>query len=187
MKPHGPWQILHSTDVYRDPWIEVRRDDVIRPDGKQGTHAVVCMKPGVCVVALDDEGFVHLTGEFHYGIGRDSIEGASGGIEPGETALDTARRELEEELGLKAARWTELGTVDPFTTIVVSPTRLFLAEDLSQVPPQPEGTELIRRVRMSLAEAVQQVLDSRITHGPTCVLLLKIEHRPGPQASHSAR
>ncbi len=78
VQPHGPWQILRSNDIYRDPWIEVRCDDVIRPDGREGTHVVVQMKPGVCVVALDEEGFVHLTGEFHYGIGRDSVEGVSG-------------------------------------------------------------------------------------------------------------
>ena len=71
------------------------------------------------------------------GIGRDSIEGVSGGIEPGETARGTAERELEEELGLRAERWTELGTVDPFTTIVVSPTRLYLAEGLTQGPTRP--------------------------------------------------
>lgn len=187
MQPHGPWQILRSNDIYRDPWIEVRCDDVIRPDGREGTHVVVQMKPGVCVVALDEEGFVYLTGEFHYGIGRDSVEGVSGGIEPGETALETARRELREELGLKAARWTELGSVDPFTTIVVSPTRLFLAEGLSGVAPQPEGTERIRCVRVPLTEAVRQVLESRITHGPTCVLLLKVHHHLGQRASNSAR
>lgn len=175
MKPHGPWRILASKEVYRDPWIDVRRDDVIRPDGKEGSHCVVQMKPGVCVVALDTDGFVHLTEEFHYGIGRDSVEGVSGGIEPGETALGTAQRELEEELGLRAERWTDLGSVDPFTTIVVSPTRLYLAEGLSEVACRPEGTEVIRRVKMPLREAVSRVIDSRVTHGPTCVLLLKIE------------
>lgn len=174
MKPHGPWKILGSNEIYRNPWIEVRRDDVIRPDGKEGTHCVVHMKPGVCVVALDQEEMVHLTDEFHYGIGRDSLEGVSGGIEPGESALETAKRELEEELGLKAGRWTDLGSVDPFTTIVVSPTRLYLAEQLSDGVRRPEGTELIRRVTMPLREAISRVMEGRITHAPTATLLLKI-------------
>ncbi len=179
MKPHGPWKIVASSSIYRDPWIEVRRDDVIRPDGQEGTHCVVEMKPGVCVAALDEEGYVYLTDEFHYGIGRDSIEGVSGGIEPGETPLDTAGRELEEELGLRAQRWTDLGTVDPFTTIVVSPTRLYLAEGLSEVERRPEGTELIRRVKIRLSEALCRVQNGQITHGPTCVLLLKIGRQAG--------
>lgn len=174
MKPHGPWKILGSRDVYHDPWIEVQRDDVIRPDGKEGTHCVIRMKAGVCVVARDEQEILYLTDEFHYGIGRNSIEGVSGGIEPGEDALETAQRELEEELGLKAECWTELGSVDPFTTIVVSPTRLYLAEGLTEVECCPEGTELIRRVTIPQAEAVSRVMDGRITHSPTCVLLLKI-------------
>jgi len=174
LQTHGPWKILRSTEVYRDPWLDVRRDDVIRPDGEDGTHCVVSMKAGVCVAALDDEGNVYLTEEFHYAIGRESIEGVSGGIEQGESPLETAQRELEEELGLRADRWTELGVIDPFTTIILSPTRLFLAEGLSEGVCQPEGTEQIRRVKMPLADAIAQVLDSRISHGPTSTLLLKI-------------
>ena len=81
MKPHGPWQILASHEVYRDPWIELQKDDVIRPDGRQGTHCIVRMKPGVSVLPLDDDGTVYLTDEFHYGIGRQAIErDASGAL-----------------------------------------------------------------------------------------------------------
>jgi ADP-ribose pyrophosphatase len=172
MKQHGPWQIRSSVEVYRDPWIEVQKDEVIRPDGADGTHCIVRMKPGVSVVPLDADGFVYLTEEFHYGVGRLGLEAVSGGIEPGETAQSTAHRELQEELGIVAGRLHYLTTVDPFTTIIVSPTQLFLAEDLRFVDDAPEGTELIRRVRMRLAEALDAVRSGRITHAPTCVLLL---------------
>jgi hypothetical protein len=84
VKRHGPWQIIESHEVYRDPWVAVRRDNVIRPDGKPGTHSVVMLKPGVTVLAIDDETNVYLTEEFHYGVGRITIEAVSGGIEPGE-------------------------------------------------------------------------------------------------------
>ena len=173
MKPHGPWQIVGSREVYRDPWIEVQCDDVIRPDGRQGTHCVVRMKPGVSVLPVDDDGTVYLTDEFHYGIGRQAIEVVSGGIEPGDDPLATAQRELAEELGIQAGEWHDLGLVDPFTTIVVSPTRLFLARGLTFGQTAQEGTERIGIVQCSLAEAVEMVLDSRITHGPSCVLILK--------------
>ncbi len=173
MKQHGPWKIRGTQNVYTDPWIDVRRDDVIRPDGADGTHCVVEMKPGVSVLPLDDEGFVYLTEEFHYGVGRTTIETVSGGIEPGEDARGTAERELQEELGIRAGRWTDLGTVDPFTSIVVSPTGLFLARDLTFVDTAPEGTEQIRLVKVGLGEAVEWVVSSKITHGPSCVLILK--------------
>ena len=176
MKQHGPWKIRASREVYKDPWIEVRKDEVIRPDGVDGTHCVVSLKPGVSVLPLDGQGFVHLTEEFHYGIGRTTIETVSGGIEPGEDARSTAARELEEELGIRARRWTDLGMVDPFTSVVVSPTGLFLARDLRFVETAPEGTEQIRPVKIKLAQAVDWVISSKITHGPSCVLILKARH-----------
>jgi ADP-ribose pyrophosphatase len=182
---HGPWQILESHHVYRDAWIAVRKDDVIRPDGKLGTHSVVTSKPGVTVLAMDDERNVYLTEEFHYGVGRITIEAVSGGIEPGECPLETAKRELREELGIEAEEWIGLGVVDPFTASVVSPTQLYLARKLRFGDQAPEGTEQIRCVKMTSAEAVQGVVDSEITHGPSCVLILKaaLESAGRPKAS----
>ena len=173
MQQHGPWQIVQSHEVYRDPWIAVRKDNVIRPDGQPGTHSVVTIKPGVCVLAIDDGQQVYLTVEFHYSVGRTTIEAVSGGIEPDEEPLLTAKRELQEELGIGADDWTDLGVVDPFTASVVSPTRLYLARKLTFGDQAPEGTEQIRCLKMPLTEAVQKVMTSEITHGPSCVLILK--------------
>jgi ADP-ribose pyrophosphatase len=176
MKTHGPWTIVSSRPVYRDPWIAVRCDEVIRPDGRPGTHAVVDIKPGVAVLALDAAGFVYLTDEFHYGVGRHTLEVVSGGCDPGEDPLATAQRELREELGIAAAEWTALGVVDPFTSVGVSPTRLYLARQLTFGEHAQEGTERIRCVKMTLAEAISGVMDGRITHGPSGVLLFKTHH-----------
>jgi ADP-ribose pyrophosphatase len=170
---YGPWKIVASHSIYRDPWVELDRDDVIRPDGLPGSHSIVRLKPGVCVLALDGQGHVHLTEEFHYAVGRISIEAVSGGVELGESPAQTACRELEEELGILAAKWTDLGTVDPFTTVVVSPTQLFLAEDLQFTATRPEGTEQIRPLRMELSEALRMVESGAISHAPTCVLILR--------------
>ena len=65
MKQHGPWQIVNSSTVYRDPWMTVTKDDVVRPDGVPGTHSVVSIKPGVSVLPMNEDGQVHLTDEFH--------------------------------------------------------------------------------------------------------------------------
>jgi|SRR5581483_11447234 len=175
MRPHGPWQIVQTREIYRDPWIDVRVDDVIRPDGKPGIHSIIQIKPGVSVLALDDERYVYLTEEFHYAVGRVTLEAVSGGRDAREEPLAAARRELREELGLLADAWTDLGEVDPFTSNVVSPTRLFLAETLRHVTDAPEGTEQIRRVRVPLDTAVAMVWDGRITHAPSCVLILKVD------------
>ena len=173
MKQHGPWQIVEQHLVYEDPWISVRKDDVIRPDGRPGTHTVIDLKPGVSVLAMDDDDNVYLTEEFHYGVGRVTIETVSGGMEPDEDALTTARRELQEELGLQAEEWEHLGVCDPFTANVMSPTQLYLARKLTFGDHSQEGTEKIRCVKMSLDDAVQQVMDSQITHAPSCLVILK--------------
>ena len=77
--------------------------------------------------------------------------------------------------GITADEWTDLGVCDPFTSVVVSPTRLFLARSLTFGPTALEGTEQIHCRKMPFSEAVQMVYDSRITHASSCLLILKTE------------
>lgn len=175
MRKHGPWTIKETNQVYQDPYVELHVDKVIRPDGNNGLHVVVKIKPGVCVIAMDTQQQLHLTREFHYAVGRESVEGVSGGIEPGEDPLPCAQRELQEEVGLHAENWQYLMTVDPFTTIMESPTRLYLATELTPVPKALEGTETIETVVMPIAEAVEAVESGLITHAPTCVAILLVD------------
>ncbi len=162
-----------TAEVYRTPWVEVVEDKVIRPDGTPGLFTTVRLRPGVSVLALDEEGFVHLTSEYRYAVERESVEVVSGGVEDGETPLDAAQRELREELGLEAREWIDLGPVDPFTSIVLSPARLYLARGLTHVAHAREGTEIISALRVPLSEAVEMVVRGEVTHGPSCVLILK--------------
>jgi ADP-ribose pyrophosphatase len=174
MREHGPWKIRSGREVHRDPWVRLTVDEVIRPDGTPGTFSVVHVKRGTCVLPIDEDGFVYLAEEFRYAVGRTSLEVVGGGIDAGEEPLAAARRELKEELGIEASRWTDLGSVDPFTSMVLSPARLFLATGLTFGEHAREGTEQICCVRIPLDGAVQAVLDGRITHGPSCVLILKV-------------
>lgn len=173
MKQHGPWQIVESNEKYRDPWVTLRRDEVIRPDGKPGSYVVVNLKPGVCVLAIDEKNNAYLTREFHYGVGRVTLEAVSGGIDGDEEPLVAAKRELQEEIGIEAKTWTDLGSTDPFTANVVSPTKMYLATDLTFVDAQPEGTELIDRVKLPFDQVVERVMDSVVTHSPSCLTILK--------------
>ncbi len=175
-KKNGPWVIKSTVSKYKNPWIEVNEDQVIRPDGKPGIFGIVKMISGVSVLPLDDDGFVYLTEEFRYALGRDSIEAVSGGIDGSEKPLDAAKRELEEELGIHAQEWISLGVVNPFTSVVHSPAYLFLAKKLKFSTKNPEGTEIIKTKKMKIEDAIKMVLESKITHGPTCVLILKAAH-----------
>ena len=172
----GLWLVEESVQKYKNAWIEVSEDQVIRPDGNAGAFATVRMKPGVSVLAIDDLAQVYLTSEYKYALERESIEVVSGGIDEEEPAPVAARRELREELGIEAAEWIDLGLVDPFTSAIHSPATLFLARKLTLVTPEPEGTEVIKVLKLDLNEAVRMVIESEITHGPSCVLILKTYH-----------
>jgi len=176
-REHGPWTIERSEEVYRNPFIAVREDRVRQPDGQPGSYATVALPSGVAVLALDADGQVHLTRQFRYALGRESVEVVSGGRAEGEAALDAAQRELREEVGIVARDWSDLGALDLDTAIVHGPVRLFLARALTFTDTEREGTETITTLRVPFATAVQMVLDGAITHGPSCVLILKAWQR----------
>ncbi len=161
---------------YKSAWLEVCEDRVVKPDGQAGSFATVKMRPGVSVLAMDEDWQIYLTSEFRYAVGRESIEVVSGAIDEDELPPVAARRELREELGIEAAEWVDLGSVDPFTSVVHSPASLFLATKLSFAETDREPTEIIRVVKVELGEAVRMVMESEIRHGPSCVLILKTNH-----------
>jgi 8-oxo-dGTP pyrophosphatase MutT (NUDIX family) len=173
MKQHGPWKIKSGEVKYKSPWVEVREDAVIKPDGKDGIYSVVILPPGISVLPIDDEGYVYIEESFRYAVGHDSIEAIAGIIDKGEKPLEAAKRETKEETGIEAAQWTALGYMDPFTGSVHSGVSMFLARQLSFGKPEPEGSEQIKVLKVKLEEAVQFVFDGRITHGQSCVLILK--------------
>jgi ADP-ribose pyrophosphatase len=170
---NGPWKVLASTETHRDGWFSVRSDSVIRPDGSRGSYSVIQVKPGVCVLPVEGE-FVYLGEEFRYAMGKWCLEAASGGSEREEELLATAQRELKEELGIEAREWTDVGTFHANTSFINGPLQLFMARGLRVGEPIPDSTEQIRRVKMSLSEALAAVMDGTITHGPTQVLVLKV-------------
>ena len=169
----GEWTVLDSAVLYRNPWITVREDRVIQPDGEEGAFGVVEMTPGVSVLPVDDDGTVYLVRVYRYTLDRHCLEALAGGIEDDEDPQQAARRELREEAGIDAAELIDLGVVDQLTEVVVSPDRLFLARGLSFRKPDREETEEIERVAVPLQQAVEWAYDGTITHAASVVLILK--------------
>ncbi|MFY9463367.1 MAG: NUDIX hydrolase [Candidatus Sungiibacteriota bacterium] len=175
-KRKGQFKLLSTREVYKNPWIRVREDKVIRPGGKNGVFAVIEMKDGSSVLALTVDNKAYLIKEYKYGIGKESIELMSGALEESETPLDAAKRELKEELGLEAMKWIPLGVINPFTTIVHSPNYLFLALGVHrQGIRSPDDGEILHSMKVPFAKAVAMVMKGKITHGASCVLILKAE------------
>jgi 8-oxo-dGTP pyrophosphatase MutT (NUDIX family) len=173
MRRHGPWRIAETEKRFSSDFVEVYEDQVTRPDGSPGTYATVTVKPGVAVLAVGNDDQAHLTRQFRYAIGRDSVEVVSGGCDPDEQPLAAAQRELREELGLLADSWSDLGAIDPDTSIVRNPVHLFIARGLHKTRVDRGATEDIRPLTASLDEVVRMVMDGEITHAPSCVVILK--------------
>ncbi|HEV7890613.1 MAG TPA: NUDIX hydrolase [Pyrinomonadaceae bacterium] len=172
-RKHGAWTIESSEKIYADEFAEVWVDEVLKPDGGQGRRMTMRMKPGVAVLALDEEGFAHLIRTFRYAVGKECVEVVQGATEEGEEPDAAARRELKEELGIEAGELTDLGLVDAITSQVFSPARLFLARRLRFGEPETDSTETLKPFKVKFEEAVRMVMDGRITQGISCTLILK--------------
>lgn len=126
----SPWQTRSTRLVYGNPWISVREDQVIHPDGHDGIYGVIEVRhPAVFVVAVTDDDQVVLVRMFRYTMGRETIEVPAGGTD-GEDPLLAAQRELREEAGLEAESWEDLGEVWSLNGVARAPGRMFLARGL---------------------------------------------------------
>lgn len=172
----NPFPLVSSREVYKNPWLKLREDKVIRPGGKEGIFGIVTMNPGSTVLAITQALTVFVTREYKYGLGNYSIELVSGALNPGESALEAAQRELEEEIGYTAGRWLDAGLLHPFTTIVDSPNYMFIALELEKSRQNLDEGEVLTFEELPFAEAHQMVMDGKITHGASCLLLLKAYH-----------
>jgi 8-oxo-dGTP pyrophosphatase MutT (NUDIX family) len=177
MRVHGPWVIETTINKYQSEFVDLREDQVKRPDGSPGTYATVTLKPGVAVLPLSADGHVYLTRQFRYALGRESVEVPSGTVEQGEEPLAAAKREIHEELGIEAHEWHHIGVVDVDTSIVRCAVDLFLARDLRFAEREQDSTEVIQPISVSLDAAVTMVINSQITHTPSCVVILMVERR----------
>jgi ADP-ribose pyrophosphatase len=171
-KKNGPWTIKSSSQKFKNDFFEVVEDKVVTPDGKDGEYATVQMKPGVCILAIDDDENVYLTKQFRYVIGGESLEVIAGGMDEGD-ALENAKRETQEEMGIEAGEWIDLGTTEIDTSMVRSPAHFFVARKLKFKEPDREGVEVMKSVKMRFDEAVEKVLSGEIKHALSCVLILK--------------
>lgn len=174
---NNPWQTLSSRDVYNNPWIGVTEHEVINPSGKPGIYGKVHYKNiAIGTIALDAAGSTYLVGQFRYVLGAYSWEIPEGGCPRGTDPLESAKRELREETGLTAGRWTLLHRLHLSNSVSDEEGLIFLAEDLHLGASSPEDTEAdIRVKKLPLEEAIRMALDGRITDSMSIIALLRCQ------------
>jgi 8-oxo-dGTP pyrophosphatase MutT (NUDIX family) len=171
--PPDPWRTLTSREVYANPWIRVREDQVLRPDGSPGLYGVVSMTPAVGVVALTDAEEVVMVGQWRYALGEYSWELVEGGVDAGEDPLTAIQRELAEEAGYQASSWAPLGPpLSVSNSVTDQRGQLFVARGLRVVPRSPDPTEQLLLAHIALEEALELIDRGLISDSLTILGLL---------------
>ncbi len=168
------WKKLSTHTVYENPWIEVQHHEVITPSGGTGIYGQVNFKNlAIGVVALDADENTYLVGQHRFPIDEYSWEIPEGGCPHDEDILDCAKRELLEETGLKAEKWTLISRIHTSNSVCNETGFIFLAEELTQGKAEPEETEDLTVKKLSLREAYRMVMENKITDSLSIAGILK--------------
>lgn len=172
------FEVVSSADIYQGRVVALRADEVRMPGDQVARREVVEHYGAVAVVALEegDQPRLMMIHQYRHPLGRRLWEVPAGLLDvPGESPLDTARRELAEEAGLAAQRWDLLVDVAASPGFSDEVVRVFLARELSPVPREvPDGdeeTDLVARW-FPLDEAVRMVLAGEIVNAASVAGIL---------------
>jgi 8-oxo-dGTP pyrophosphatase MutT (NUDIX family) len=176
----NPWKKVSSREVYENQWVSVRHEEVIKPNGEPGVYGVAHFKSkAAAVVPLDIDGNIWLVGQYRYTLEEYSWEIPMGGGDLKGDSLEAAKRELKEETGLKASKWTDLGKLHTSNSVTDEFGYMYLAEDLTLGEAEPDDTEILELKKVSLIEAVMMVMDSEITDSLSVAAILKVARLKG--------
>jgi 8-oxo-dGTP pyrophosphatase MutT (NUDIX family) len=184
----NPWLSVSSKRVYDNPWITVREDRVVRPDGESGIYGVVHYKNIAVGILAIEEDHVYLVGQYRYPLKSYSWEIPEGGCPEDEEPLRAAQRELREETGLEAARWQMLGEAYLSNSVADEYAVWFVATGLVPGEVRPEGTERLSVRRLPLREVLTMALEGEITDALSLLALMSyaLKHPAGASSARPA-
>lgn len=162
-------------EIFRGRIITLRQDDVTLPSGGRATLEIVHHPGASAVVAVDDGGDVVLIRQFRHAVGGFIWEVPAGTLGEGEAPETCARRELEEETGLVATRWTALGSIVTTPGFCDERIHLFLARDLRETAAALEDDEVLTVSRVPLARALDMVAQGEIEDAKSIAALYRAQ------------
>lgn len=165
-----------TTTRFEGRIVKVTVDEVVLPNGKSAELEVVHHPGGAVAAAIDRDERVCLLRQYRYVAGGWIWELPAGKLEPGEPPLETARRELVEEAGVRARSWSNLGSYLSSPGVFSEVLHLFLARDLELDASAPEIHEVLEVHWVPLAEACGRALNGEIRDGKTALGLLRAAH-----------
>lgn len=171
----NPWIKLSEKKIYENPWIDVNEHQVINPSGKKGIYGVVSFKnKAIGIIPVDNDRSTWLVGQYRYTLDEYSWEIPTGGGPRDEDILTAARRELKEETGLVAGKWTQIMRIHNSNSVSDEEGFIFLAEELTPGNPDFEETEKLEIRKLPVRDAVDMVMRGEITDAMSIAGLLKV-------------
>ena len=169
------WKKLSSKTIWENAWMKVLEDEVINPGGGKNLYGHVHFKNrAVAIIPMDKDNNTWLVGQDRYTLSEWSWELPMGGAPLGEDPLEGAKRELKEETGLTAGKWTELMRLHTSNSITDEAGVVYLAEELSEGEAEPEESERLEIRKLPLDEAVAMVHAGEITDAISVAALLRL-------------
>ncbi|MFK7900836.1 MAG: NUDIX domain-containing protein [Cyclobacteriaceae bacterium] len=171
----NPWKKTSSKQIYDNPWISVKEDQVITPGGAEGIYGTVHFKNlAIGIIPIDADGNTWLVGQYRYPLDVYSWEIPMGGGPLGVDPIISAQRELKEETGLVAENWEEFMTIHTSNSVSDETGYVFLAKDLTIGEMEPEECEELEVKKLPLKEAIEMAYNGEITDSLSLAALLKI-------------
>lgn len=175
-KEMNPWTIISSEEKYDNPWINLTEYQVINPNGGKGIYGKVHFKNlAIGIIPFNNDGEIILIGQYRFPLDVYSWEIPEGGGKLGVDPLDSAKRELLEETGLKANKWTKLMEMHLSNSVSDELAIIYIAEDLEQFEAEPEETEQLELKKIHFDDALKLVMNGEITDAMTVAALLKFQ------------
>ncbi len=170
----NPFKKLSSELLYERPYVRFMKEKV-EVAGQVKDYSFAQINNGIGIVAINDKNEVVLVGQWRYPIDEYSWEIPAGMREENEDPLETAKRELREEAGVIAKKWTALGSFYMECSSTNKESFAFLAEDLELGEGNPDDDEEIESRWLPLEEALKKVASGEIKDGLTCLGLLRAQ------------
>jgi ADP-ribose pyrophosphatase YjhB (NUDIX family) len=171
----NPWTKLSSKVVYQNPWITVREDQVLKPNGEPGIYGVVEPRIATGVVAMTEKQEIYLVGQYRYPMDLYSWEIPEGGTEVGEDPLVAIKRELKEEAGITAKNWKQLGHELHLSNCFTNERAyLYLATDLEEGMSSPEDTEVLTVKKMPISQVFSMIQKGEIFDAMTVMGVMMV-------------
>ena len=165
--------------AWRGRLLDVRRDTVRLPDGRQATREYIVHSGAVAVVPILDDGRLVVVRQYRYPVGRAMLEFPAGKIDPGEPPFDCAVRELAEETGYRAREWARAGVLHNAIAYSTERIEIWFARGLQVGNAQLDEGEFLDVQALSTAELNALAGRGELTDAKTLVGLLWLERALG--------